>query len=525
MQEFKISIVGRARVGKSLLLSRFIKDHTLVSCLSNPGSDSTKVPVELILTNEIEEPKIVLNFSKEQSIEITKEDLKEVHEELRYSATERSKVTHITIEAEPADWVKEILDEVEVDRLVIIDTEGVAGKVSELNMNNWKANLFLLVFNSSNRHEFAKSVSTLKPALAGSKIWYCVSIADRIVPYFPEDLADQKIKDICDNEIKEIEGIAQKIKDDFYTELNSLEEERSLLNMKISEFIRKETTLAIPNITPGKEWFENSCNYADRQLRQFLFNSIKYKDTDVELDIDLKNEQKKQSVMLLLNRLSEIAINVMLEHKQNAFNRGFNLDSFRKHIIRENRLISYDNKYLVEKQWAINLYIKTVTYEAINKVMYDKSLCLNEIEQAKVVQMFIANFGNKIVWSNESVYSTDGRERTEQASVVMLLNSRSVTENIDKGVGFRTVLDKSIHTSINWSKNYLLTKDRNELLPLYLSSKSGTYTDEIEKFFELVIRPHVYYSVMSTKIQLGLAEFEETVKQYELASISDKNIL
>ena len=53
MSEFRISIVGRARKGKSLLLTRFVKEPSEIGVLSKNGADATKVPTELILREDI----------------------------------------------------------------------------------------------------------------------------------------------------------------------------------------------------------------------------------------------------------------------------------------------------------------------------------------------------------------------------------------------------------------------------------------------------------------------------------------
>ena len=131
------------------------------------------------------------------------------------------------IKAEPSEWVKRVLKEANITQLSIVDTEGVSGDVKKLNLRDWKANLFILLFGSDNKAEFAESISKMKPALLGNSIWYAVSL--------PSETLTNDLDDL-DSEIIELEEEAKKIKEAFADELDRLEDEKSLLNTKLLEF-------------------------------------------------------------------------------------------------------------------------------------------------------------------------------------------------------------------------------------------------------------------------------------------------
>ena len=511
MSEFRMTIIGRARVGKSLLMTRFVKNPMDISMLSMSGADGTKVPTELLLRKDVIATKIeVHKASDSDRVEnVPLERLSDSLERLRTDANYRNTVSHILIEATPSDWVSELIEETGISQLAIVDTEGVSGDVNALNMLEWKSNLFVLMFNSANKTEFAKSVNVMKSALAGNNVWHAVSM--------PENTLISQSDESYRSEIKELEAEAAKIRNEFEEELSSLENKQSLLSLRSGEITRRDTLLAIPNIKTEKNQYQSGRDYADNKLKLFLLQAIRDADRGIELETDLSDTKKMKATCNLLQLLCDTAMSALRTEEIEPFRPSYRESSLQSHLNSEYRLQSDDNKYLLGKQWDMTSHIRTKVYNKINVLEEDKNLPLSLKEQASVVQFFYTNFAYKVVWTNYFVSTRDERERTEQASIILMLHATVINSELKKAaMPIRSILESVMPQNRGWNKNYLKIDDYQSHLyvPIEFASKHYNSTDVFDRFYYAVIKPYTVYAMYYALLDLGLKTVVEVSGAY-----------
>lgn len=509
MSEFRISIVGRARVGKSLLLTRFVKEPEKIIGLSSEGSDSTKVITELVLQNETKETTIKCHYkdNSDNIEDIPIDELTNFHERIKKDEKLQEKIEYISIEAKPSKWVEDVLKETDTNKLVVVDTKGVSGNVKELSLREWKTNLFILLLRSSeSKEEFVKSINKMKSALIGNDIWYAVSLDNRTLT---SDKSEIEL------EIEELEKAAIKIKEDFSSELDKLEDKKSLLNMKFLESKRRSTILAIPNITIQKKQYESGRNYTDKKLEGFLKDVIINKGKDIELELDKTDKKQCLSAKNLLKSLKKHAMNIINENKENELILTRE-SALKKHLNDKNRLKSDDNSYLVDKQWDASMKLKDLILKEISKIKVNSKSNLSMEQQAALAQFFMREL-NKMVWTDYFIKSKDKRESNEQASIIVMLYASEVKrELLNESNNINDVLVSAIKTE-GWEKNYLVDENRESdmYIPIYCASKyQDKYESEFDKFYYLIIRPYAVYAVNSALLKLGYESRNNIIDEF-----------
>lgn len=95
MSEYRISIVGRARVGKSMLLTRFVNKPEEIIPLSRSGADATKVPTELVLSNDVQTSIEIYEKEDGKKTSISVDELDVFHKRLKNDSDLQKKISHI----------------------------------------------------------------------------------------------------------------------------------------------------------------------------------------------------------------------------------------------------------------------------------------------------------------------------------------------------------------------------------------------------------------------------------------------
>lgn len=189
----KVCIVGRARVGKSRLISRFLKYTSLARRqLESSGKDFTKLNFKFYLTKGLERKSfmrylatdstlngIEVPFDDEHEDEI-KSFLRRIEKENYYSQKADGELAgkprqlslltdSIEIVTEASSLAREIMGNT-IDCLIITDTPGVSGDVP-LNVAS-DADVYLLMMRDDNDKEFRLSIEKIIPKIAGSNVLF-----------------------------------------------------------------------------------------------------------------------------------------------------------------------------------------------------------------------------------------------------------------------------------------------------------------------------------------------------------------
>lgn len=189
----KLCIVGRARVGKSRLISRFLKYSRLVRrYLESSGKDCTKLNFQFYLTKGLEKKSFMRYLAADSTlngIEVPFDDehenevknfLRRIEKENTYSQKADNDLAGkprqlnlltdcIEIVTEASSLAREIMGD-SIDCLVITDTPGVSGDVP-LNVAS-DADVYLLMMRDDNDKEFHLSIEKIIPKIAGSNVLF-----------------------------------------------------------------------------------------------------------------------------------------------------------------------------------------------------------------------------------------------------------------------------------------------------------------------------------------------------------------
>lgn len=403
--------------------------------------------------------------------------------------------------------MKNVLKKTGLTQLVIVDTEGVSGEVSELNIRNWKVNLFILLMQSDNIDDFAKSINKMKPVLLGNNIWYAVTIKETTLP------SDQ-VKLLTEE--KKLEDEAKDIKEDFSKVLSSLDDPKSLLNMKVLDLKLKDNVLAIPNIKLDEQYAEGR-RYIDKKLAELLTETIIAEKEEVKLDIDARDFKKKQAISNLFQLLIDTSKYAVNNYEINNQKPKANESIFKKHIEEEHRLQSYDNAYLIGQQWRYTSGIRQLVYNKINEIRVDVDSPLNEEEQAAIVQMFYKDFARIVVWTNTFLFSKDKRENTDQASIILMFHAKDIVNQMNINGTLKDILANTIKVS-GWEKNYFLDENVGNVvtIPIIWASEVDNWIDEKDKFYRIVIRPYTLFAIYYTALKLGYKNFSKVIDEVSL---------
>ena len=200
-----ISIIGRARSGKSFFNSRFVKDrvgftklfcgnnidktvcpiyiqvsestllenftfHTDFNSIYN-GSDFKEIAALKDKVTELTKHRFIQsNISKMEEIEKVIREIREIEQNKRYP--NRKKVSfHINTYQKPSLFCEELLKECDLDDVQIIDTPGVSGNVEAKRVAKSDIYIFLIKPDNSDEAQTLKDIVTqIKADVATSKV-------------------------------------------------------------------------------------------------------------------------------------------------------------------------------------------------------------------------------------------------------------------------------------------------------------------------------------------------------------------
>jgi len=207
----KIALMGRARVGKSFIISRFVEDRkSYVLLFCGNSKDKTACPINVRISEQVAVESYVFhsNFNslysgekKEDSelqdlntrlgkllnrphamsdVEAMKEIesiIKEIREfEKKYDTIQNSD-TYIDVYQKPSEYAKKLLRECKLGSIEFTDTPGVSGKVAASKIA--KSDIYIFVLRPDNEDEadtLLKVVDAIKADVATSKVLYVYKI-------------------------------------------------------------------------------------------------------------------------------------------------------------------------------------------------------------------------------------------------------------------------------------------------------------------------------------------------------------
>ena len=275
--------------------------------------------------------------------------------------------------------------------------------------------------------------------------------------------------------------------------------------------------MAIPNIKLFKKQYQSGREYTDKKLEEFLSSVLKDDGEDIRIEIDVNDVNKKSAVNNLLNLLSDTAVYALNnEETNNIIKPTCKVTAFSTHLNNEYRLKSDDKGYLVNQQWEITSFLRNSIYQKLNGIKVNHESPLSVMEQAALVQKFYSDFSNKIIWTNFFVSTKDGREGTEQASIILMLHSFDIMKELNTTTSVKGILGKVIKTDIGWGKNYLIDENRDSIsyVPIICASKVTDIKDVFERFYKLVIKPYTIYAINYTSLKLGYKTSSEVINEY-----------
>ena len=199
-----IAIIGRARGGKSFLISRFVGDKSgFVKLFCGNSSDKTACPINVMISDSITLESYIFHtdfnskFPKEEveeTAEITSirdrisllsdktflqddidsmEKIEKLIRDIKKIEEDKSKKTNTYIDTyeKPSYFCKELLRDSGLGRIKIIDTPGVSGKVEASKIAKSDVYLFLIKpDNSDESLTLKKIVTEIKSDVATSKV-------------------------------------------------------------------------------------------------------------------------------------------------------------------------------------------------------------------------------------------------------------------------------------------------------------------------------------------------------------------
>lgn len=203
----RMALIGRARVGKSFIISRFVENKKeYVGLLCSKGKDKTACPINVRISEQVAVESFVFhsNFNsiysgkdKEDEVlsdlnsrlgeiinqphqmddtagmEAIESIIKEIRGFEEKYDTLRNSDTYIDIYQKPSNYAKKLLRECKLGSIEIVDTPGVSGKVEASKIA--KSDIYAFVLKDDNAEEantLLKIVEAIKADVGTSKVLY-----------------------------------------------------------------------------------------------------------------------------------------------------------------------------------------------------------------------------------------------------------------------------------------------------------------------------------------------------------------
>lgn len=315
----KIAIIGRARVGKSRICSRFCKKADIVvSCFTSAGKDCTPVNFRYILKRDLADENSIVRFiSPDSTLNGMKapfdidsiNKFKNTIENDNYYSKNVSNHTNekklldpkrdmIEIIVQASDFAIQLMEPDE-NEIIVTDTPGVSGDVDGL-QNISDASVYIFVMRPENAQEYATSIKKMLPVIAGSKVLFIYRM-------------DEPANDAL--EYEEIEKGAQEAMKEFEADLAELK--TSIINTSI-EVLNPSST-----VIPMGAFSKNKVNYAENKFNEVLLNALKkvfnssiYHTEEIEIKAALLSGEYESDA--IIEYIKEIANKFVIEVNDNT---------------------------------------------------------------------------------------------------------------------------------------------------------------------------------------------------------------
>ncbi len=207
----RIALIGRARAGKSFIISRFVEDRkSYVGLFCGNSKDKTACPINVRISEQVVVESYVFhsNFNSiyngeergdeelqdlntrlssllnrphaMDEVEVMKTiegTIKEIRAFEKKYDTLRNSDTYIDVYQKPSDYAKKLLRECKLGSIEFVDTPGVSGKVAASKIA--KSEIYVFVLRADNEDEaetLLKVVDSIKADVATSKVLYVYKI-------------------------------------------------------------------------------------------------------------------------------------------------------------------------------------------------------------------------------------------------------------------------------------------------------------------------------------------------------------
>lgn len=270
----RIAIVGRARLGKSFIISRFVADRTgFVELFCGNKDDKTVCPIHVhiseynakdeyafrsdfnsVYSTTEEDPEVLslrdqvstlVSHTYEQNdlntmkkIEDAVRAIREVEE--RNKDRKRKTNTYIETLQRPSKYCRELLRVCKAGKVEIVDTPGVSGSVEATKIS--KSDLYIFVLKPENHEEaqtIRKIVEKIKPDVATSKVAFLYRPGGVLMTLKEYDDAREKVRE------------AMRVYSDLFEELKG-----SIIATDLDVLNPAENCILFPEMSVSSETFQ-----------------------------------------------------------------------------------------------------------------------------------------------------------------------------------------------------------------------------------------------------------------------------
>lgn len=320
----KIALIGRARVGKSFIISRFVENRkNYVQLFCGNSKDKTACPINVRISEQVAEESYVFhsNFNslyvgeKKEDEELSNfntklgkllnrmysmtdlDEMKEIESaikeirdfEKKYD-TIQSSDSYIDVYQKPSDYAKKLLRECKLGSIEFTDTPGVSGKVAATKIA--KSDIYVFVLRPDNRDEadtLLKVVDAIKADVATSKVLYVYKI---------EGIYSSK---------EEYNEAREEVKSDISAFTSLFEDLRgSIISTDLALLNPEEHCIAFPTMNKEKTSFQEDefmCDFLGAMSDAFKENDTTEQDKKF---VEIVNSQGTEAKNLIKQIICEI---------------------------------------------------------------------------------------------------------------------------------------------------------------------------------------------------------------------------
>ena len=327
----KIALIGRARAGKSFIISRFVenrKNYVLLFC--GNSKDKTACPINVKISESVNEEfyEFHSNFNSIykgdekgdsdlqalntrlrqlpghehkhfiQDTDALKElkEIEDIIKEIRKYEIDNKNAqisnTYIDLYQRPSDCAKKLLRECKLDSLEFIDTPGVSGKVEASKIA--KSDIYVFVLKADNENEaetLLKVVEAIKADVADSKVLYVYKIEGIYTSREEYNEAREEVKE----DLRAYVSLFDNLRD-------------SIVSTDLALFNPEQHCIAFPTMNKDKPCFQENefmDDFMGALIDAFKDGDASEQDRKFTELIRMHGEDAKNLVMQILNHMPE----------------------------------------------------------------------------------------------------------------------------------------------------------------------------------------------------------------------------